>query len=319
MAKITLTSLLFLLIAQFSQAQINHSEYQVYTISDTETYTYKKPKIYDIVTCLPKDLGNVLSDMVQTENLMALGTATFATTALIPADQTLLDNARSLGERIGLNDTNRYKNFGPLSNIPSDISSGIYLIGNGTTPILLSMGFATYGLINNDYRSLNTATGLIESLAVSGVFSQSIKRITGRESPTPAIENGNPGGAWRPFPSFAEYGKNTPSYDAMPSGHLMTATAALYVISGNYPEVQWIKPVGFVLIGVLSYEMVQSRVHWVSDYPIALVMGYLIGKNIAQSKIKKSNTESNEIKKYKLNFSASRTFGYNIIGARLSF
>jgi len=40
-----------------------------------------------------------------------------------------------------------YNNFGPLSNIPPNATSGIYLIGNGSTPILLGIGFATYGLI----------------------------------------------------------------------------------------------------------------------------------------------------------------------------
>jgi len=103
--------------------------------------------------------------------------------------------------------------------------------------------------------------------------------------------DGNPGGDWHPFPSFSAFAKHTPNYDAFPSGHLMTATSALYVILGNYPDVQWIKPVGYTLIGVLGFEMVQANVHWVSDYPIAMVMGYIIGKNIANSKIEKKRLQ----------------------------
>ena len=260
-----------------------------------------------------------LSDFGKTNNLIALTGASVVTVALLPADQYLLEKSRDIGEKLDMKDVARYQDFGPLSNIPPNITSGIYLIGNGTTPILLSMGFATYGLINNDYRSLNTATGLFESLAVSGVFSQTLKRISGRQSPAPALESGNDGGAWHPFPSFAAFAKKTPNYDAFPSGHLMTATAALYVIAGNYPDTKWIKPIGFTLIGVLGFEMVQANVHWVSDYPIALVMGYIIGKNIANSKIEKSGAKKDENKKYSFHMNASRQFGYNMIGANVTF
>lgn len=41
--------------------------------------------------------------------------------------------------------------------------------------------------------------------------------------------------------------------------------------------------VGYGLIGVLGFEMVQANVHWASDYPIAMVMGHIIEKNIANS------------------------------------
>ena len=237
---------------------------------------------------------------------------------LIPADQNILEKSRNLGEKLGLKSEAIYNNFGPLSNIPPNVTSGVYLVGNGTTPILLSMGFATYGLIKNDYRSLNTASGLIESLAVSGVFSQTIKRVSGRQSPAPALADGYPGGDWNPFPSFSAFAKHTPNYDAFPSGHMMTATSALYVIMGNYPEVKWIKPVGFTLIGVLGFEMIQANVHWASDYPIAMVMGYIIGKNIANSKMTKSKQNLTD-KKYKIDYNASRAYGYNMIGAKLTF
>lgn len=314
----------FLIFSQVAKSQVKDSiildsKHQTYQLSNGETYTYKKPKLFDFVTKLPKNVVGTVKDMGEKDNLIALGVSVATTLALLPADQYLLDKSRDIGQKLGMEEVARYKNFGPLSNIPPNMTSGIYLIGNGTTPILLSMGFATYGLINNDYRSLNTASGLIESLAVTGVFSQTIKRISGRQSPAPAEIDGNAGGAWTPFPSFSAFAKHTPQYDAFPSGHLMTATSALYVIMGNYPDVKWIKPVGYTLIGVLGFEMVESKVHWVSDYPIALVMGYIIGKNIAKSKIEKSGTKNTENKKYSLNFNASRNYGYDMIGAKVTF
>jgi hypothetical protein len=305
--------------SQVKDSLIDGSKSQIYHFSNGETYTYTKPKLFDFITKLPKDLTGTVKDMGQKQNLIALGAAAVATVALLPADQRILEQSRILGEKVGLKEVANYDTFGPISIVPPNATSGIYLIGNGATPILLSMGFATYGLIKNDYRSLNTASGLIESLAISGVFSQTIKRISGRQSPAPALEDGNPGGDWNPFPSFKAFAKHTPNYDAFPSGHVMTATSALYVIMSNYPEVKWIKPVGYTLIGVLGFEMIQSNVHWASDYPLALVMGYIIGKNIANNKIHKSGTKNTENKKYSYKFNASRAYGFNMIGLNITF
>jgi hypothetical protein len=99
----------------------------------------------------------------------------------------------------------------------------------------------------------------------------------------------------------------------------MTATAALYVIAGNYPDKKWIKPVGFTLISVLGFQMVQSSVHWVSDYPVSLVMGYIIGKNIVKNKTTIIKGIKEEPKKYSFNFTASKRYGYDMIGGTLTF
>ena len=306
-------------LSQIKDSTSSNIKYQSYTNANGDIYSYKKPRFFGMITNIPKSVCGTVNDFGYKENLIALAGATVMTVSIIPEDQHLLEQSRILGERIGLKEFAKYNSFGPLRNIPSDLTSAIYLIGNGTTPLLMSMGFATYGLIKKDYRALNTSTALVESLLVCGVFSQTIKRVSGRQSPAPAIIDGNPGGDWNPFPSFSAYGKNTPNYDAMPSGHVMTATAALNVILTNYPDKKWIKPLGYSLIGMLGFEMVQANVHWYSDYPIALVMGYIIGKNVANSKIKKTNSTIDTPKKFTFNVNASRSSGYNFIGANITF
>lgn len=313
----------FLILINLGNSQIKDSlsigrKTQNYTTASGEIFTYKKPRLFEPILCIPKDIAGSAIAMTKTNNLIALGAATFATTALVPVDDYFIDKSRDIGYKLHFKEVARYSSFGPVSVIPTDTSSAIYLIGNGVTPLIMSMGFATYGLIENDYRALNTASGLVEGLLVTGVFSQTIKRVTGRQSPSPAYEDGYRTGLWRPFPSFATYAKDTPNYDAMPSGHLMTATATLYVLAENYPDKKWIKPVGWSLIGVLGFQMAQSKVHWVSDYPIALVMGYIIGKNIANNKIEKSGKAINE-KKYSLKLSAHKLENCNMIGATLKF
>ncbi|MBO9690974.1 phosphatase PAP2 family protein [Chryseobacterium sp.] len=291
---------------------------QTYTLKDGSVRTYPKPRLLDFVTKLPRNFINTNKDFVAKDHAYYLGGAVASTLILLPFDQKLIDNSRELGERWGMDKDNNYHKIGGIFKIPKDIGSTLYLIGNGSTLVLIGIGFGTYGLIKNDYRAQATASGLMESLILSGVFTQTLKRITGRESPFIAEINGNKGGAWNPFPSFSAFSKNTSNYDAMPSGHLTTFMAGITVIADNYPDAKWIKPVGYTLAGALCFQMMQSKVHWASDYPLALLMGYFIGKTISKSRY--TSTEGTIGKtKYNLNFMASRQWEYNMVGVKLSF
>lgn len=294
-------------------------QFQKYTFSDSTIRIYKKSKLKDFITKIPKDFLDVNKDFVAKDHAWYLCVSTVATIALLPVDQQINDQTRAWADQIGLSPNNSYGKIGPLKIIPQNIGAGLYLIGNGTTVILISSGFATYGLLKNDYRAQATASGLMESLLLSGVFTQTIKRLTGRESPYIAKENGHSGGQWNPFPGFGEYMEKTPYYDAVPSGHLTTIFAALTVITTNYPEYKWIKPVGYTLLAGMCFQMVQSEVHWVSDYPLALFLGYFIGKTVAQNRFTEIKDNSKTSKKVSYNFTASRQFGYNTFGLVVKF
>ena len=212
------------------------------------------------------------------------------------------------------------KKLGFLKIVPADVNSALYFIGNGTTFIIISGGLATYGLITDDYRAKSTAMQLIESILVTGVFVQPIKRLTGRESPFITEREGNWHSSWRFAPSIAEYQRNTSRYDAMPSGHLTTAMAAVTVLAENYKDYKWIKPVSYTALALMSFEMMQSKVHWASDYPVALFMGYLIGKNIAKSRIERRDTRTATAPSYHWNLSSSTAWdGTPLYGVALSF
>jgi hypothetical protein len=49
------------------------------------------------------------------------------------------------------------------------------------------------------------------------------------------------------------------------------------VIAENYPETTWIRPVGYVLSGLVGVGMVNRGIHWYSDYPLGLAIGYAFG------------------------------------------
>ncbi len=301
-----------------SVTQVKTQEYQV---SETTTLVYRKPRISDIYRKIPKNFVGVGKDVVSKEMYGYSIASLVSTLALIPADPAIIKVSRKFGENIGFHEDHTYYNLGPLNIIPGDVGSFIYFMGNGTTFILIGTGLATYGLIKNDYRAQSTSMQLVQSILLSGLFSQPLKRITGRESPFETANGGRDHSYWKFAPSFSAYQKNTSSYDAMPSGHLTTGVAAWIVLAENYPEKTWIKPLGFTLMGLMSFEMMQSKVHWISDYPIAILLGYLIGKNIVKNSMVKKNNTSFAIKekKYKLNIASSNFYGTQVMGITVDF
>lgn len=305
-------------------SQTNKKEFvaiQSYKVDANTTYIYKKPKIWDTFKYIPKDYIDFGKYLIQKGNLAQVGIAVGTSIALIPVDRKLLDNANEFGKQFGWDKEGEYLYIADTRMLPADSSSAIYHIGNGGTTLLLSTGFLIYGKIHKDYRALNTSSELAEILISVGLVSQTFKRITGRQSPVRAIESGNDSGHWTPFPSFKAFKENTPNYDAMPSGHLATYVASLFVIATNYPEKKWIKPVGYTLGGLLAFKMVSSKVHWTSDYPFAILIGYAMGKNAANRRIEKKQ----EVKigkttySYQLNYSLSSIENHLVGGVRIHF
>ncbi|GMN08056.1 hypothetical protein MTsPCn5_34450 [Croceitalea sp. MTPC5] len=156
-----------------------------------------------------------------------------------------------------------------------------------------------------------------------GVITQTIKRFAGRQSPGPAIDSGNPGGHWTLFLRIKEYQTRTSNYDAMPSGHVATFMATITVIATNYPEIKWIKPVGYTLMGIMAFEMMSSRVHWASDYPLGLFIGYVVGKAAANRRIKKIDTNDGlgwkKPESMRTEFVTGQLEGYTTLGIMFSF
>jgi membrane-associated phospholipid phosphatase len=247
-----------------------------------EELAYSKPAFWGTVANGPKDFGTSIGNSFSKKNLPWLAAITASTLVLIEYDEHINSNTRRLGEKLNISAKDKTRPFLKVGKIPvlrgpTDLGSAMYFLGDGWVSIGLCAYFEAYGFIRDDWRALATGHQLVEGLLVTGFTTQVLKRSTGRETPSAATA---PRGVWRFFPSFGEFQSHRTRYDAFPSGHLATGMMAVTVMSENYPEKKLIKPIGYFLLGALGFQMVNNGVHWASDYPLGLGIGYAVGKAI---------------------------------------
>jgi membrane-associated phospholipid phosphatase len=241
---------------------------------------FEKPSFLRNISHIPADLSLIGKAPFRKKNLMGMGVVAGSTIILIAVDEKVIAGVRDASEGIGLNPETKYgvlwkSGQTKILKYPKNLNTAFYQLGEGGSSIMIAGGFWLYGKIRQDRRAVGAAYDLTESLITMGVTTQLMKRVSGRESPFKATKKG---GDWAPFPSFYSYQNNTSSYDAFPSGHLATLMATVTVLRRNYPEKKWIGPVGYSLMGLTAWAMMNTEVHWASDYPLALAIGYLSGR-----------------------------------------
>lgn len=285
--------LTILQLSLFSQSMDNGLQFHTYKDS---TYAYAKPAFTDPFKFTVADYKMAFRDMWSKDNIFPFLLVTGSTLILIKYDQDLIEAAQRLGNELNISskdNTTTFLSIGDLAIFrgPTDVGSTMYFFGDGWFHGSIMASFLGYGLYAGDNRALQTGSQLVEGLITTGIATQLIKHITGRQSP---IRSTTDGGEWDFFPDQIEYHKHVPSYDAFPSGHLATAMMTYTVITENYPEYNsWVKPLGWTLMILTSYQMMNNEVHWASDYPLAIVIGYYFGKVAAdRGKIKMPHDEN---------------------------
>lgn len=243
---------------------------------------YTRPGLWKTIADGPGDWWAFAKKSVAKESLPWLGAIGASTYILVRYDQKIYDNTRRFGKHMRISTRDKTRPYLKISGVPilrgpTDAGSAMYFLGDGWINIGLFGYFELSGWLKDDWRALKTGHQLMEGLLVTGFTTQVMKRITGRETPLAAH---SPRGVWRPFVGFEEFQAHRTRYDAFPSGHLATGVMTVTVIAGNYPEKKLVKPVGYTLLGLLSFQMVNNGVHWISDYPLGIAVGYTIGKVI---------------------------------------
>ena len=258
-----------------------------YSVAPGETWHYERPRPFRWLLRVPRDLGQAPGYVFRRENTGTFVGLGLSSAALWAADPYLLDWSQDVGKQLGLSPKSTQQNLFripfrlgsanlPLEfNAPDNLNSVFYFLGDGYTHASVAVGFLAYGLMKRDNRAAQTASQLGTAILSTGVIVQALKRSTGRQSPYVATSDR---GEWHLLPAYSTYQSFVPNYDAFPTGHLATAMATVTVIADNYPEKHFIRPLGYGLMGLLGYSMLNNGVHWASDYPLGIAIGYAFAK-----------------------------------------
>lgn len=218
---------------------------------------------FDMFTNLPGDWYRWSKQTFTVDNIPLIAALGVMTAGMVVTDYELWQPAKKLYDK------------SKTTRVVSDAFVGV---GDGKFQFGLAVGFGLYGVIFSDNRALRTASQVTEVILACGGVVQLLKHVTGRESPFVATSRT---GEWRLFPNQIEYAKHTPHYDAFPSGHIATAMATMIVISENYPEQKWIKYIGYPAVMMVGVGLTTTSIHWVSDFPLGLALGYSFGMLVA--------------------------------------
>lgn len=290
MKKLILLIFVILNITSVSAQVINSSSLpdtldnksKLYPFNDSISYLYRTPKPFSFVKHSLQDLYLVPKVIFRKESIKPIIGVVASSALLIAFDEDITQAVQRFGSFINLSQETNDINISPLKDkidgadlyIPADFATALYYIGDGYTELSVNAGFYIYGLIAKDPRARQTASQLSEGMIATGIYVQIFKHLTGR---TTARKSGGKD-IWRPFPSWKEYYSSVPKYDAFYSGHLTTAMMTTTVIAMNYPEKKFVKPLCYSLMALCGFQMINNGVHWAGDYPLAIAMGYTIGK-----------------------------------------
>jgi hypothetical protein len=274
----------------------------LYKINDTVSYIYTRPKTFKYIKYAAMDLYQGPKMLFNKKSIWPVVGVAAGSLTLIAFDEQITNGVQRFCRYIHLSQDRTTVDLSPTKafelNLPTSFSSGLYYIGDGTTELFVNGGFYLYGLIKKDNRALRTASQLSEGMISVGIWIQILKHLSGRID---ARVNDNKD-KWRWFPSLKEYSKNVPSYDAFPSGHLAIGMASVTIIAMNYPEKKYIKPIGYGLLGLCGFQMINNGVHWAGDYPLAILMGYGFGKLIVnRDRLKVKQKDIYQLTGYKVN------------------
>ncbi len=215
---------------------------------------------------IPKDYYLFYKEDLSKSKIPAYLAITALTGALMTVDEKGWEYNRSMYER------------SPIFHRINDLS---VTLGEGKYHLLLAGLFSVYGILGSNTKYLKTGSNILETFLASGICVQLLKHLSGRESPILSTVSG---GRWRILPNLDKYNDIQPKYYSFPSGHMASATATLTVIANNFPQLKWIKPVGYSLLALLGVGLVSHGMHWYSDLPLGFFIGYSFGNLIAPVK-----------------------------------
>lgn len=162
----------------------------------------------------------------------------------------------------------------------SRVSPLVTKMGDGKFSLALFSGFFLYHVATGNERSLDAARLGFESFLVSGIATQVLKNLFGRERPSMARkEGGKFNGPFSYFTHKDDGSRSIASYDAFPSGHTATIFAAATTIADTYNE-KWVSYAAYGVASAVAISRIMESAHWASDCFVGGVIGVLSTKAV---------------------------------------
>ena len=131
--------------------------------------------------------------------------------------------------------------------------------------------FYLYGHFNEDPKARRTSLLAVESLAVSGAFTWTLKVTAQRPRPF----TGAGPGTWNgPGSKIGDY--------SFPSGHTTAAFSVATVIAEEYGSNPYVPPIAYGLATLTGLARIYDNKHWASDAFFGGAIGYFVGKTVVR-------------------------------------
>lgn len=129
--------------------------------------------------------------------------------------------------------------------------------------------FYLYGHLNDDPKARRASLLAVESLAISGAFTWTLKVTTQRPRPS----TGEPPSTWNgPRLKMADY--------SFPSGHTTAAFSIASVLAEEYGNNPYVPPIAYGLATLTGLARIYDNKHWASDVFFGAAIGYFVGKAV---------------------------------------
>ncbi len=132
--------------------------------------------------------------------------------------------------------------------------------------------FYLYGHLADDSRARRTSLLAVESLAISGTFTWTLKEIIQRPRPGDGVSSTTWNG---PRGDLADY--------SFPSGHTTAAFSVASVIAEEYGNNPAVPPLAYGLATLTGLARIYDDKHWASDAFLGGAIGYFVGKAVVRS------------------------------------
>lgn len=168
---------------------------------------------------------------------------------------------------------------------------------NKSSPFITEFGsnYGVYsvvasGLISalfKNEKGVQTSLLATQAMITSGIWTQIIKQLTGRERPKASyIFSQIEGGRWHgPLSRFFEKSadnRSVFSYDAFPSGHTATAFSIATVYATQYRDHKVVPVLFYTAATLVGISRLTEHEHWGSDVFAGALLGYLSGKQVVK-------------------------------------